>query len=154
MTFSQGLNAGSRLGVVERTNAHLVVSVNQNSWVLVTGVFISAASDQSLGLLSIPWRFSELAFVVIFQNAVAWILGAVAFSRYTLLYIVLQDGFVPSELNDRALRRRKREESLVGVLRDELRGLARASLWLVGATVVLVLSLVIRVVAVNGWIGA
>jgi hypothetical protein len=124
--------------------------VDQNLWVLVVGIFISAATDQVLGLLDKNWDFTKPSFLFVLQNAIVWVLAASALSVFTLRYIVLQNSFPALELNDRQLRVRKREETLATVRQRELNALSRSSLWLIAAAVVLVCSLVIRVLAANG----
>jgi hypothetical protein len=122
--------AGERegFGPVERANAHLISRVDQNLWVLVVGIFISAATDQVLGLLDKNWDFTKPSFLFVLQNAIVWVLAASALSVFTLRYIVLQNSFPALELNDRQLRVRKREETLATVRQRELNALSRSGL--------------------------
>lgn len=143
----------SGLGPISRANARCIAQVDQNLWVLMVGIFISAATDQILEVVGTPWRLSDLDFLLTLQNTVGWTFAAITLSRFTLKYIVLQNSFPHLEINDKDLRTRKRIESLATVKLRDLQALARASLWLIATVILLVITLVLKVLGTNGAFG-
>lgn len=140
----------SQLSGVVAVNARWIVRIDQNFWVLIVGIVLSAAADQVLGLVGVRWELASWEFRLELANAIGWLVAAVTLTRYTLKYIILQNSLPLLEINDPEVKR----ECLLAFLREsklvQTKSLSCASVWMAVGAVVVTITVGLRILAANG----